>query len=186
MHKKDKELITADQIITEIDALEGIFLQSRSVFPALDNGLIGKTYFETAPYYKWRGYNISVHTGNQITKGFIEKYSKIGKWLNEAAIIRLYGIMDYYGFIKNIKDYHHIDSWQEVDLLRRMRNVFTKTTLNYQPDDDDNIRLRKELIDYFKLKEEKFSTGEIPTPVDKVIRPIFEGCRRYIAERKQA
>ena len=178
-----KTINDAYRIIAEIDALEDIFMRCRSVFPALDNSLIGKTSFETAPYYKWRGYNVSVHTGNQITKDFIDRYSTIGKWLNENAIIRLYGIMDYYGFVKNIKDYHHISGWKEVELMRRMRNVFTKTILNYRPEDSDNFQLRKELMDYFKLEENQFSGGEIPTPIDKVIRPIFEGCRQYIAGR---
>lgn len=175
-----------DQIIAEIDSLEDIFLQCKSIFPALSKNLIGKDSFPTADYYQVRGYNVVIQTGNPITEDFIDRYAKIGKWLNENAIIRLYGIMDYYGFISNIKDHHNVDGWKEVDLMRRMRNIFTKTILNYRPEDSDNIQLRKELIEYFKLNEDQFSGGEIPTPIDKVIRPIFEGCRKYVRGTKHA
>lgn len=171
-----------NQIIGEIDALEDIFLQCKSVFPALGDSLIGKNSFETASYYKWRGYNVSVHTGKPITKDFIEKYSKIGQWINENAIIRLHGILTYHGIVDKIDQ--EIAGWKEVDLMRRMRNVFTKTILNYRPEDSDNVKLRKELIDYFNLDEDQLPGGEIPTPIDKVIRPIFEGCRKYIKGRK--
>jgi hypothetical protein len=181
---QDKKIAKADQIIAEIDALEDIFLQCKSVFPAIGDNLIGQTSFETAPYYKWRGYSVSVHTGNPITEDFIKRYSKIGKWINENAIIRLHGILTYHGIMDKIDQ--KIDGWKQVDLMRRMRNVFTKTKLNYKPDDPENVRLRNELTDNFKLMGNQFPEGEIPTPVDKVIRPIFEGCRKYIRGKKHA
>ena len=170
-----------NQIINDINALEDIFLQCKSVFPALGDSLIGENSFETAPYYKCRGYNVSVHTGKPIRKDFIERYSKIGQWINENAVIRLHGILAYHGIVKKIDQ--EITGWKEVDLMRRMRNVFTKTILNYRPEDAANVKLRRELIDHFKLDEDQLPGGEIPTPIDKVIRPIFEGCRKYIRGR---
>lgn len=172
----------ADQIIAEINALEDIFLQCKSFFPAIGDNLIGKTSFETAPYYKWRGYNVSVHTDNQIIEDFINRYSKIGKWINENAIIRLYGVLNHYGIMKKIDQKN--DGWKEVDLLRRMRNVFTKTRLNYQPNNPKNVRLRQVILDHFRLHANQFPESEISTPVDKVIRSIFEGCRKYAKGKK--
>ena len=68
-----------------------------------------------------------------------------------------------------------------MDLLRRMRNAFTKTPLNYRPNDKENMRLRKEVIRCFGLKEQNFPEEQIPTPIDTVVEPIFKACREYIA-----
>lgn len=121
-----------------------------------------------------------------ITPGFIDRHNRLGKWINENAIIRLYGILNYHGFLKNID--HTISGWQEVDLMRRMRNVFTKTTLAYKPDDPANIQLRERVIHHFQLRNEDFPEGkipdgEIPTPIDKVIDRIFKSCREYITAK---
>jgi hypothetical protein len=63
--------------------------------------------------------------------------------------------------------------------------VITKTRLNYEPDTEDNIKLREELILYYKLNPDEFKN--IPTPIDKVIKYIFKGCKDYLrAKYKRA
>jgi len=41
-----------EQIITEINELEDIFLHCKSFFPALNNELIGNKSFEAPTYYR--------------------------------------------------------------------------------------------------------------------------------------
>jgi hypothetical protein len=62
-----------------------------------------------------------------------------------------------------------------------MRDVFTKTPLNYRPNDKENIRLRRKVIQHFGLREQDFPEDEIPTPIDTVVEPIFKACREHIA-----
>jgi hypothetical protein len=90
-----------------------------------------------------------------ITAEFIERNRRLGKWINENTIIRLYGIMNYYGFLE--KTDQTLPGWREVDLMRRMRNAFTKTPLNYRPEDPDDIRLREEVIVHSSLNR-----GNVP------------------------
>ncbi len=175
-----------DRIIAEIDDLEHIFLQCKSFFPVIGNNLIGKNSFPTAPYYQFRGYYVSIHTGKPITQDFIDRYSQIGRWINENAIIRLFGILYYY---KQVGEKYPIDKrlpgWEHVRFCCWIRNVITKTRLNYEPDTEDNIKLREELISYYKLDPDQFRN--IPTPIDKVIENIFKGCRDYLrAKYKRA
>ena len=66
-----------------------------------------------------------------------------------------------------------------MDLLRRIRNVLTKTSLDYRPSDLENRQLRQTIIEYFKLEEHDIQE-QIPIPINKVIDPIFEGCRRFV------
>jgi hypothetical protein len=125
-----------------------------------------------------KGYAAWIQMQDPITPEFIERNRRLGKWINENAIIRLYGIMNYYGFLEKIDQ--ALPGWREVDLMRRMRNAFTKTPLSYRPEDPDNIKLRAEVIEYFSLNRESFPEEEIPTPIDTVIEPIFKHCREYI------
>ena len=164
--------------ISEINTLETIYLQCRSVFPALTDSIIGHSEFTTAPYYLDRGFIARIKMTRPITPDFIKQHTKLVKWINENAIIRLFGIMKYYGFLNTIDQ--DCSGWKEVDLMRRMRNAFTKTGLNYRPEDPDNVRLRDEIIDHFKLDENLYKQGEIPTPIDTVVESIFKSCRKYV------
>lgn len=170
-----------NNIITEINDLEDIYLRCKSIFPVLDSSLIGKTSFQTAQYYQWRGYSVSINTGNPITRDFIDRYAKIGKWINENAIIRLFGILYYH---KQVGMHYRIDrklpGGEDVRYCCWIRNVVTKTRLNYEPETEDNIKLREKLIAFYNLEPNEYSEGQISTPVDKVIQPMFEGCRRYL------
>ncbi|MCK4426862.1 MAG: hypothetical protein KAW16_00105 [candidate division Zixibacteria bacterium] len=165
-------------VISEINALQDIYLHCRSVFPALTDEIVGHCEFTTAPYYLRRGYMAQIKLEKPITPDFLKENRKLVKWINENAIIRLYGIMKYHGFLNNIDQ--NSAGWKEVDLMRRMRNAFTKTGLNYRPEDPDNIRLKDEVIEHFKLNKNDFTEGEIPTPIDTVVERIFEACRKYI------
>jgi len=172
--------VNAPEIIRELNELEALLLQCRSVFPVLSSDLIGRREFNTAPYYSGRGYAARIELPDPITLEFIEQNRRLGRWINENAIIRLYGIMKYHGFLGKIDQ--ALPGWRAVDLMRRMRNAFTKTPLSYRPDDHNNIRLREEVIKYFGLAKEMLasSSEEIPTSIDSVIEPLFEDCRKYI------
>jgi hypothetical protein len=169
-----------DQIIAEIDELQDIYLQCKSFFPALSDKLIGQKSFPTANYYAFKGYNVLIKTEQPITEEFIEKYARIGKWLNENAIIRLFGILHYHKQVgkKNplLKD---LPGYKDIRFCCWIRNVITKTKLNYEPENEDNTKLREELIAYYGLKPTDFKEG-IPTPVSQVVEKIFDGCKIYV------
>ena len=171
-------------ILEEVNQLQSLLLQCRSVFPALTKEMIGHREFQTAPYYMRRGYKAQIQLEDPITEKFIERNRTLGKWINENALIRLHGIMYYRGFLKKIDQ--SLTGWREVDLTRRMRDIFTKSRLNYQPDDGKNIKLRDAVIEHFGLKKEDFPEGEIPTPIDAVVVKLFNGCREYIKAKYAA
>jgi len=170
-----------EQIIQEIDNLEDIYLSCKSIFPKLHESLIGKTEFPTAPYYQKRGYNIKINTGKVIDKEFINKYAETGNWINENSIIRLFGILTYHQQVGgNAAIDKSLPGWEDIRFCCWIRNMITKTNLNYQPKIPKNIELRKDIISYYELKEEDYIDGEIPTPIDKAIQPMFDGCRNYL------
>jgi len=171
----------SNQIIKEIDDLYHIFMSCKSIFPKLDYSMKGETSTPTAPFYQNQGYNLSLHFGHPLTTEFIEVHHNIGNWINENAIVRLYGILNYHKLY--IKIDQSFEGWKHIDLCRRIRNIITKTKLNYNPNDTDNLKLREEIIEFYNLKQNEYEEGEIPTPVDSVITPMFEGCKTYISNK---
>ena len=167
------------EVLAKLDYLESLLLQCRSVFPTLTQELIGQHALMTAPYYLSRGYEAQIQLKEPISAEFIERNRQLRKWINENTLIRLYGILNYHGLFKKIDQ--NLPGWREMNLLRLMRNAFTKTPLNYRPNDKKNIRLREEVIQCFDLKEQNFPEDEIPTSIDTVVEPIFKACREYIA-----
>jgi hypothetical protein len=82
-----------DAIIAEVNELESLLLQCRSVFPTLSESLIGRREFETPTYYAARGYRAQIQLEEPITAEFIMRNRRLCTWINENAIIRLFGIM---------------------------------------------------------------------------------------------
>jgi hypothetical protein len=180
----ETRLMGAKPVLAEIDVLWDLYLQCRSVFPTIDPRLVGQRKFTTAPYYLRRGYMATIELKEPISVEFIKKNLRLGKWTNENAIIRLHGVMNHYGFLQKID--HDLPGATEVDLMRRMRNAFTKTCLNYKPNDPDNLKLRARVISHFGLAESDFSNGDIPTPINTVVEPIFGRCKAYIEAKCKA
>ncbi len=173
-----KDLIETAELLSKLDRSKRLMMECRSVFPTIGQNSIGRTSFNTAPFYRVHGYNARVELSTPITDEFIERNRQLGKWINENTLIRLYGILYHHGFFAKLDK--TLIGCREMDFLRRMRHAFTKTPLNYRPDDKKNVRLRKEILEYFNRPEEDFPEGEIPAPIDTVVLPIFEGCRRYV------
>jgi hypothetical protein len=181
---KTSGLPEPESTIAELARLQDLYLQCRAVFPTMTQELVGHRHFITAAYYMRRGYAATIELNDPISAEFIERNRRLGKWINENAIIRLWGVMEHHGYLTKID--HTLKGWKEVDLMRRMRNAFTKTSLNYKPTRPQNVRLRAEVIRHFRLNEKEFADGEIPTPIDTVVEPIFNACRAYITAKSAA
>lgn len=172
----------AQDVINEIDSLEDIYLRCKCIFPAMRSNMIGLNSIQATPYYQWRGYNISINLDQDISQDFIDRYKEIGNWINENVIIRLYGVLKYYQCYDPQIDRDH-PGWEDLDILRRVRDVFTKTRLNYEPEDAKNIKLREKVIEHYNLNPDEFVEGEIPTTVNTVIKPIFEKAREHVQSK---
>jgi len=177
------ERIDSADVLAEVERLKSLLLECRAVFPTLSADLVGQRVFQTAPYYRSRGYRAEIHLKQPISTDFIHRQRQLGRWINENAVIRLFGILNYHGFFKKLDP--SLPGHREMDLLRRMRNAFTKTPLNYQPNDPKNRRLREALIEHFKLEGPDIQE-EIPVPINKVLEPIFTACRDYVVARGNA
>lgn len=178
-----REAADTREVLQHVDFLNSLLLESRAVFPTLGADSIGQRMFRTAPYYQSRGFDAQIQLREPISAEFIQRHRQLGRWINENALIRLYGVLHYHGFFTKLAS--ELPGYPEMDLLRRLRNTLTKTPLNYRPHDPDNVKLREVVIERFNLKDED-AQEEIPLPINKVIEPLIEGCRRYIVAWTEA
>ena len=164
-------------LLAEVDHLKGLLLECRAVFPTMDSRMIGQREFSTAPYYQRRGYRAQVRLEQPISAEFVERQRQLGRWINENALIRLYGILNHRGLFKKLDK--QLPGYPEMELLRRIRNVLTKTSLDYRPGDAKNRRLRETVVQRFELEEHDIQE-QIPIPINKVVEPLFDRCKEYI------
>ena len=170
------------EIIKEIDLIWKYHLKVRSHFPFTRKGDIGKRIIESAPYYAFYGFTIKYDYGKRLESKDLEEINRLSNWLNQNALIRLYALMNYFEFVgEAISIDQSVKGWKELDLLRRLRNLFAHTDGKFNKDDNDQIFLVKEIKSYFGLIENSFD--HIPISIDKVIEPIFEGCKEYILNK---
>ena len=166
-------------ILGEIDTLRTNFTNCRAHFPHVNKTAIGAQSIHTAPYYVRRGFDIVFGFSQPLTQEHIEKINEIGSWITQNVLIRLYALLESYHFIsETINIDQSIDGWKELDLLRRLRNVFAHTSGKYNSNNTEQKELVEEMVRHFNLSIS--DPQYIPIAIDTVIDPIFRGCRRYV------
>lgn len=156
----------------------------RSVFPYLDENAIGKKTFNTAPYFKNLGLNVTFEFNQELERGDVDMINSIGHWINQNYIIRIYSLLEANEILSDEKKIDQkIDGWKEVDLIRRLRHKFAHSSGRYNPQNKDSKKLYEEIVSHFNLTGVKASeeATEFPLSIDKVLEPLTEGCKKYIS-----
>ena len=164
----------AEQIEAQIQFLH----RSRSVFPHLLPSVVGCTSFKTAPFYKKQGLNYSFHSSTPFTAESVEQFNDLGHWINQNFVVRLCAVLESNGILSPIQQ---VDGHAEVDILRRLRNVFAHGSGRYDRCDPEKRKLFDRIVSHFQLSQQEY-TGDgkcFPIPIDKVLVPIGDGCKRY-------
>src|SRR5688572_31484394 len=75
---------------------------------------------------------------------------------------------------------HH---WQDVELVRRLRNKIGHGSGNYDPNDKDKKKLFDSIVDYYKVPQgySYFDVEKYPIGIKQVLVPMAHGCKTYAA-----
>ena len=171
------------EIIAQIDIQLNNLLNSRAMFPHMKANMIGVTHCATAPFYQNRGFDIIFSFAEPLTTQRIDEINEIGHWINQNYVVRLCALLESYNVISRGRSINtQLDGHNEVDILRRLRNEFAHTSGWYDPTDPEEKRLREKIIEHFSLKADNHpeTDGKFPIPIDKVLVPLTEGCKRYV------
>ena len=110
--------------------------------------------------------------------------TKEGHWVNEAFVVRLYAILVSHGVV-GID--HDLEGWEDIDLLRRLRNKIAHTRAEI--DDADAKKLDAAIRQRFHLGEQQsLLPGKFVLSKDTVLRPWVAACTAYCERliRKEA
>jgi len=154
----------------------------KAIFPYMDKSIIGQSSVDTADYYKARGYFFKLVSPRPFTESDIERNNEISNWMNENYVVRLYALLNSYKIVSGLSSIDEsIDGSKEVKLLIRLRNVFAHTSGRYNPEDERQRDLFKDIVAHFKLNEDE--SKEIRLDIDKVLDPLYGGCQKYVEEK---
>lgn len=173
----------SSHILCEIDAQLAKLLSTRAVFPYMKENLVGAKSCPTAPFYQVRGLDISFTFAAPLTAEDVRENNEIGYWINQNYVIRLFALLQSHNIVSEAKSINkELLGHEEVDILRRLRNAFAHSAGWYHNEDAEERHLRDRIIDHFSLKQADHpaSARMFPIPIDEVLIPLTEGCKRYV------
>ena len=179
----------SQDIISQIDEHLEFLHRSRAVFPYIPEKLVGQTEIETAPYYQGMGLKYLLKFSEPLTLEQIRSINDLGHWVNQNFIVRLYAVLESKGLISdNIKIRPNLSGNEEVDIVRRLRNLFGHGSGNYDQMDTVKKKLFDRIRTQFNLNCEEISKieGKFPLPINQVLVPLAQGCKRYAVEIEKA
>lgn len=124
---------TAPVVLDHMDDLWKQLIIVRSLTPYLADSLVGRCAFETAPWYKNKGYEATACLHTPMTAEFIDETNLATHAVNQGFVIRLCAYLEYCG----VYDAYGVDK-QKPDVLRLLkllRNQFAHTNGLYQLND---------------------------------------------------
>ena len=175
-----------DTLLEEMDLLKTNFTYCRAYFPAMCNNMKGHSSLHTPEFYVAHlGFCITSYFDQPLTEERIHKNHEIGHWINQNVIVRLCALLESYHILsKTICIDKSLRGWKDLDLLRRLRNHFAHGSGKYDSNDGEQRKLAQELICHFKLGNNLEDLTGFPLPIDEVIHPLFEGCKKYVQVKK--
>jgi hypothetical protein len=173
----DLELKT--NLLTEMDILWTNLVNCRAHFPYVTEDLVGQTTVATAPYYINRGFGISFNFSDGLTRQAIQRINEIGRWINQNFVVRLYALLESHHIVSNeIKIDQSIQGWEELDLVRRLRNYFAHSSGEFNPEKEEHQETMEKLVSHLNLDVNDLK--DFPLDIDKVLEPLFVGCKKYV------
>ena len=171
-----------DTVLKDIDDLRDQFTNCRAYFPYMSMNHVGLSQISTAPYYISQGFKIQFNFSIPLTEYHIQKNNEIGHWINQSVIVRLYALMEYYGLVSNkIKIDQSEPGWKELDILRRLRQIFSHKSGKHDPRNNMEKKLIQQIISHFNMSISDHN--DFPLNIDEVIDPIFSGCKTYVRSK---
>lgn len=171
------------ELHSEIDRQIYLLHRTRSVFPRLGQELVGQKQFDSPDYYKQLGFNATFDVAEGISQEFVDGFFEIGHWINENFLLRVWAVLESHKIVGNtVKIDKTLDGWENVELLRRLRNKVGHGSGLYDPEDPDKKMLWDMIVGHYKLQPgySYLEVDKYPIGVKQVLVPMAEGCKKYV------
>lgn len=168
----------------------GVRVLSVRLDSTIDNYSLCET--ETPELGKQIGYFIPVSQIHQITLNDIKTNNSITLWINQNFVVRLCSLLDSYNIWGNnrIIDKSFRGS-EAINLIRALRQNFAHGSGKFNDEKKEHKKIYERIITYCSLSQsdieywKKYHPFDFPLSIDKVIQPLFDGCKEYLNALKQ-
>lgn len=164
-----------EAVLREMDVLWEKFTECRARFPYVPEMAVGGN-IGVAPYYEQFGIHIILQFDRKLTPADRERINAIGHWLNQNFIVRLYALLESHKVLEVPID-RKLAGAEDVDLLRRLRNVFAHSSGRYNAGNKAHRKLLKALATRFGIN--LTSCQDFPLDIAKVLEPLLNSCKAY-------
>lgn len=171
-----------NELLIEIDNLWKKLTLCRAYFPHTPKDLVGASGLFAAPYYDQYGHKVSMYSDAPLTQDDVSRMNEVGHHMNQNFIIRLLALLDSRSILSDNID-QELTGWNDLDILRRLRNVFAHTTGKLDTGDPKQVRLNKRINEYYNLS--LTDPDDFTLSIDTVLQPMFEGCKGYVKSKME-
>lgn len=166
----------SEEIIKQIDSLYRLFRYSRSFLPYINSNLVGQ--MPSLQFNISNNVKSKINFKEPLDDDFIALNNHAGHFLNQNFLIRLYDLLDHHQIVSSKeKIINTLPGSDEIDILRRLRRLFSHTSGKYDKDDPEKDTLAKRIIHHFKLQVVELN--DFPISIDTVIAPIVIKTKEY-------
>jgi hypothetical protein len=167
----------ANIIINEIDNIYMYFRYSRAFFPYLNSEVAGNTNSQLFNINK--NLRASINYTKPLTNEYIAFNNRVGHYLNQNSIIRLYALLDYHQIISDkVRIDKSLPGFDEVDILRRLRKLFSHKSAKYNYQQTEQKKLVDRIIKHFNIDISE--PEDFPISIDTVITTLLIKTKEYI------
>ena len=142
------------------------------------------------------GYTVTVKLPKELSDDDIVAHNHLAHWLNQNTVVRLFAILDAFGFIH----WHHKntgyptkpigegqfeacspDKWDEIHVIIALRHQIAHEMGNYDRSDELKRHIQRSLARLFGGKVDRsLVSSEFALPIDRVVLPMIEASKSYI------
>ena len=165
----------------KIDQQIQLLLRSRSVFPYTGPNMVNQSTVRTAPFYRAYSFDVQLQFGIPLSLDNIRKLNELGHWINQNFIVRLHSLLESHGLSGSSSIRKGLPGNEEIDILRRLRDVFSHSDERYHAEKSKHKKLYDRIIKHFGLDHNDHPEQDkmFPIPIDKVLLPIAESCKKH-------
>jgi hypothetical protein len=165
-----------EQCLNEMGLLWKNFTTVRGALPYLRETRIGKKRVTSPSYYRNKGIELAIEFSQPLDAMDIKNYNAMGYWVNQSFVIWLYALLEYHGLVESIDMAN--PNGEDVNLLRRLRMIFSHTNGRYDATNPDERRLFDAVINRYRpgtVDQERFNLQ-----IDEVLERMYSGARKYV------
>jgi hypothetical protein len=188
---------TLSELLEKMDEIRTLLMVSKDYISFMNKEIIGHKKIGPAPIYNFESPlpRYLKCWDRNLNQEDVELNNKVTLLINQNFLIRLRSLFEYYEVMKRGIDPPNnfeglckdIPEWEDMWILRRLRNKFGHGPGSFNISDEENIELYEQIVYRYRIDSElweEYYPDEFPLSIEKVLLPMFNNCYKYVESFK--